>query len=311
MRIRNILSLVPATLAVLAFGSLASAEQPETKEQLVKDVYPLLTTGMIMEARLTSLPAGVLLKAGSVEITTKDLDVEVAKAPESVRPQLVKNSFFLLEQVATRSLLNSGVTTWADKNKKKFDDNSPLLLTSYFDLLTDKIATTDAEVQEFYDKNKDMVGGASFEQVKNELKRYILQQKRQEAVDAHITSIGKRTTIDVDKAWVEKQYASAMDNPVNKARMSGKPSLVDFWADGCIPCDMMTPVLGSLTKEYEGKLNVLFVHVRKEQILAARYGIQTIPVQIFFDKDGKEIFRHTGFFPKDQIVAKLIEIGVK
>ncbi|MDD3805423.1 MAG: thioredoxin domain-containing protein, partial [bacterium] len=69
--------------------------------------------------------------------------------------------------------------------------------------------------------------------------------------------------------------------------------------------------LESVKTEYAGKLNVLFVHVRKEQILAARYGIESIPVQVFFDKDGKEIFRHTGFFPREQIVSKLAEIGVK
>jgi thioredoxin 1 len=45
--------------------------------------------------------------------------------------------------------------------------------------------------------------------------------------------------------------------------------------------------------------------------LAARYGIQSIPVQIFFDKDGKEVFRHVGVFPQEEIEKKLAEMGVK
>jgi len=311
MRIRNATSLVAAALTLMAFGCFASAEQPESKSQLLKDVYPRLTTGMMMEAKLASLPAGVILQAGGVKITAKDLDAEIAKAPESVRPQLVKNAFFILENRATRDLLVTEAKAWTKEKNQKLPTETSDPLKPYFDSLTANVSASDAELNDFYGKNKDMMGGATFEQVKDELKQYVLGQKRQETLDTHVATIGKRTPIDVDKTWVEKQYASAMDNPVDKARSSGKPSLVDFGADGCQPCEMMTPVLESLTKEYEGKMNVLFVHVRNEQILAARYGIQSIPVQAFFDRDGKEVFRHVGFFPKDQIVSKLSELGVK
>jgi thioredoxin 1 len=117
--------------------------------------------------------------------------------------------------------------------------------------------------------------------------------------------------IEVSAPWVAQQAILAKDNPVDKARGSGIPSLVDFGASGCRPCDMMTPILEALKKKYEGKLNVLFVHVREEQILAARYGVESIPVQVFFDKDGKEVSRHTGFFPQSEIEKKLSEVGVK
>jgi len=96
---------------------------------------------------------------------------------------------------------------------------------------------------------------------------------------------------------------------VDKARDSGKPSLVDFGTTRCGPCDMMTPIPAELKTKYQGKLNVLFVHVREKQILGAEYGIQTIPVQVFFDKDGKEVLRHVGFFPQEEIERKLAEMG--
>jgi thioredoxin 1 len=86
--------------------------------------------------------------------------------------------------------------------------------------------------------------------------------------------------------------------------------MVDFGADGCRPCDMMSPILEELVKEYAGKANILFVHVRQEQILAARFGIQSIPVQVFFDKNGQEVFRHTGFFPKEEIENQLKNLGL-
>ena len=74
---------------------------------------------------------------------------------------------------------------------------------------------------------------------------------------------------------------------------------------------MLAPILVTLKKKYEGKANVIFISVREEQALAARYGIRLIPVQIFFDKDGKEVFRHTGFWPQEELEKKLAEMGVK
>jgi thioredoxin 1 len=72
----------------------------------------------------------------------------------------------------------------------------------------------------------------------------------------------------------------------------------------------MAPILEDLKAEYEGRLNVLFVHVREDPVLAAVYGIESIPVQVFFDKAGKEVFRHVGFFARDEIEKKLSELGV-
>lgn len=80
----------------------------------------------------------------------------------------------------------------------------------------------------------------------------------------------------------------------------------------CIPCKMMQPVMDGIEKEYAGKVKVVFYDVwtPEGEPYAQKYGIQGIPTQIFLDKEGKEFFRHTGFFPKDQIVKILEENGV-
>ena len=92
-------------------------------------------------------------------------------------------------------------------------------------------------------------------------------------MDEHIRTLGQRMSIEVSAAWTKEQSVLARDNPVDKARSSGKPSLVDFGSTGCRPCDMLAPILETLKNKYDGKVNVLFVHVGQEQILAARYGI--------------------------------------
>ncbi len=90
----------------------------------------------------------------------------------------------------------------------------------------------------------------------------------------------------------------------------GKPVLLELGSDQCVPCKMMTPVLKELSEQYPQQFTVAFHDVWKDSSVGDKYGISVIPTQIFFDKDGKELFRHEGFFAKDLILAKWKELGV-
>ncbi len=92
-------------------------------------------------------------------------------------------------------------------------------------------------------------------------------------------------------------------------KAEGLPRLVDFGSTTCLPCREMMPILGELTKEYEGKLIVEFVNVYEQGERAHAAGIKIIPCQVFYDKNGKELDRHMGFFPKADILAKWKELG--
>ncbi len=88
------------------------------------------------------------------------------------------------------------------------------------------------------------------------------------------------------------------------------PRLVDLGADKCIPCKMMAPILEELKTKYNGKLQVDFIDVWKNPGEAPKYKISIIPTQIFYDASGKELFRHEGFFAKEDILGKWKEFGV-
>ena len=88
------------------------------------------------------------------------------------------------------------------------------------------------------------------------------------------------------------------------------PKLLDLGASKCIPCKMMTPVLDNLKKEYTSRLEVEFIDVWQKPEAGKQYGITVIPTQIFYDATGKELFRHIGFFSKEDILAKWKELGV-
>ncbi len=91
----------------------------------------------------------------------------------------------------------------------------------------------------------------------------------------------------------------------------GVVTLVDIGAKSCIPCKMMDPILQKLDKQYEGKATVIFIDVRYHQEEARRFRINGIPTQIFFDKTGKEVYRHAGFMSEAAIVEQFKKMGVE
>ena len=103
----------------------------------------------------------------------------------------------------------------------------------------------------------------------------------------------------------------ATNAPATPPEKKPLPKLLDLGAGKCIPCKMMFPVLDGLKKEYAGKLEVEFIDVWKNPDAGKHYGIEVIPTQIFYDATGKELFRHIGFFAKEDILAKWKELGVE
>jgi len=106
-----------------------------------------------------------------------------------------------------------------------------------------------------------------------------------------------------------RQSNKAFQNPTAVDPSVKLPRLVDLGADKCIPCKMMTPILEELKAEYKNNLEVIFIDVWKEPQQGRKYNIELIPTQIFIDANGRELFRHEGFFAKEDIMAKWKELG--
>ena len=96
-----------------------------------------------------------------------------------------------------------------------------------------------------------------------------------------------------------------------KALSSQLPVLMEFGRGTCVPCKAMMPILDELHADYTGKLAVGFIDTSKNPDLAEKYEIKQIPTQVFFDAEGKELFRHVGFYAKDDILSKWDELGVE
>lgn len=89
----------------------------------------------------------------------------------------------------------------------------------------------------------------------------------------------------------------------------GLPVFIEIGAKSCIPCQMMQKVMDELRTNYPGRLDIVFHDLEIDDAPAGKYGISVIPTQMLLSPDGAELFRHEGFYPADEIVAKWKELG--
>jgi thioredoxin 1 len=303
--IQFILTLQALFIVFLIYPS--GAGSAPAKNITVEEAYPGLAAAMLKLAKLSDLGKGEILKTSDVLITESSLNEDLRKMEPAIQAQLAKHKFFLLEKLAMNRILLQ------EAKKAGFKDSEPEeeIIGRYLAQKAAKVTVTEEELKQFYKQNKAALGELPFEQVKDTLEGYLIDEKRQRAIGEYILGLGRQISIQVDAKWAENQNLLAKDNPVDRARTSGKPTMVEFGATGCVPCDMMQPILENLRKKYQDRLNIVFVHVGDEQILGARYGITSIPVQAFFDRSGKEVFRHTGFFAQAEVEKTLNEMGVR
>ncbi len=90
----------------------------------------------------------------------------------------------------------------------------------------------------------------------------------------------------------------------NEVLKSDMPVLIDFWAEWCGPCKILSPTVDELAKEYEGKLKVGKVNVDEQGSLSTHYGVMSIPTLKFF-KNGQIVGELVGAAPKSTIEAEI------
>jgi thioredoxin 1 len=113
--------------------------------------------------------------------------------------------------------------------------------------------------------------------------------------------------------FVVSQSSFAQSDKTDSSEKKAKVTFIEFGSVRCIPCQKMEVVLESIRKEFPEDVKVVFHDVWTEtgKPYAEKYKVESIPTQIFLDADGKEYFRHVGFFPKEDVIKILKKKGVK
>ena len=102
-------------------------------------------------------------------------------------------------------------------------------------------------------------------------------------------------------------YSAEFDNLPAR----GMVTMVDLGAKKCIPCKMMAPIMKKMEKLYKGKAVIAFIDVWENREQVQRFKIRGIPTQIFFNKEGREVYRHLGFISEKDIKSQLVKMGVE
>ena len=103
-------------------------------------------------------------------------------------------------------------------------------------------------------------------------------------------------TIDVN----DENFESVVMN-------SDKPVLVDFWAEWCGPCKMLTPTINALAEEYKDTSSVVKINVDDSPTIATKYGIRSIPSILLFN-NGDVVEQRVGAVSKDELAGMLDKI---
>lgn len=107
----------------------------------------------------------------------------------------------------------------------------------------------------------------------------------------------KVTQIENQNNKQEVKTEAIQENQSTQAKMI----FYEFGSTTCVPCRQMRPIMESIEKKYGAQISVVFIDVNKETEKAKSYGIRLIPTQVFVDNTGKEIHRHEGFYPEEEI----------
>lgn len=97
-----------------------------------------------------------------------------------------------------------------------------------------------------------------------------------------------------------KEVVITKDNFETEVKKSAVPVLLDFWADWCMPCKMVAPILEEISESFEGKLKVGKVDVDAEGDLAMEYNVISIPTLVLV-KNGDVVGQRVGAVPRAQI----------
>jgi thioredoxin 1 len=264
-----------------------------------------------------------LAKVNDGKVTVEQFNTELAKMENPLQEMYKEepNRFLdiiiiktLLVQEAKKQGLSVPAKTYKDTTKDFQSPEEALVAELMKKKFSSPPKVTREEIDTFYSIFKGQMGGKTLKEVAPMIEQILQEEKQREEVGRFVEDLRKNAKVEIDQGRLQKIAAkppeSNTPDDFKKALTDGKPFLVDFGANSCIPCRQMRPVLKEVDKEYAGKTRVLIIDVYKYQDLAREYKIQLLPTLVFFDPKGKEAFRHMGVLDKEKIVAKLKEIGM-
>ena len=300
---RTMITGIAVTVATLTQLAPAANER-----ETVESTYPEMASGALTYAKIGELPENTLLQTQNIEISSNDLDEEISRMRSGIKVEMKDFPFFALEQKAAEQILNRLAGKESDSADGE-QEAADVDINVYLNNTVPEPEVTKEEVTAYYQKNKESIG-VPLDQIRDRVRQQLKREKRQRAINELISNLGKKIDIVVSRDWIEEQAKIAKQNPIDRARSEAKPALIAFSSKGCCGPDRTHPLLDKLEGKYEDSLQVKYLDARNHQVLGARYGINSIPTFLPYDKDGSEVFRHSGSLSLDDLAEEIEETEI-
>jgi len=257
-----------------------------------------------------------LASVNGEKITVDRFVQEIEKIEEPTRGMLKEDPAKFLDMMIMKALVLQEARKQGPQPGNENKGEEALLQEFLQKKFSSPPTVSKEELAAFYEIYKDRLEGKTLEEMAPMIEGIIQQQKQQEEYARFLEGLRSNAAIEIDQERLKGLAAKPADTSTNtaedlaKALKSGRPVLVDFGSNSCIPCRQLRPVLQEIRKEQEGKLEVLVIDVNVHRDLAMQYLIQVIPTLVFFDSTGKEVLRRQGFMPKTALMDELKKVGI-
>jgi thioredoxin 1 len=259
----------------------------------------------------------VIAEVNGQRITVKDFHDELARTPEDMRvvyeqdPEEVLDHLIgvtlLLQEAKRRGLVDS--SDLRDLDKPSIKEGMRRLMEQSIKGVE---AVTDKEVQAFYRQYREEMGGKPLSEVRELLRMMILEEKRQVRINVLVEKLRAIAAITTFPEQLPKPPPSPLEastaEAFQAALQSGRPTVVDFGSNRCIPCIRLRPVMRALKDAHTERINVLFLEVSEHRDLAQQYKVRLVPTLIFFDAQGREVQRKVGFMEREEMETVLRDL---
>jgi thioredoxin 1 len=259
----------------------------------------------------------VVAEVNGQRITVKDFRDELARTPEDMRVVYEQDPEEVLDRLISVTLLLQ------EAKRRGFVDSSDLrdldkpgIKEGMRRLMEQSIKgvdqVTDKEVQAFYRQYRAEMGGKPLSEVRELLRMMILEQKRQVKINVLVEKLRATSAITTFPERLPKPPPPVLEastaDAFQAALKSGRPTVVDFASKSCPACIRLRPVVRALKDAHKDSINVLFLEVSDTRDLALSYKVRLVPTLIFFDAQGREVHRETGFMGQEAIEKVLRDL---
>ncbi|MEO0123057.1 MAG: thioredoxin domain-containing protein [candidate division WOR-3 bacterium] len=306
-------------------GVIVNAPEIQTRDTITQEKNDIYMNTLVQAKTVSNsdnplaLTDDILAIVDNIKITKQQLDSMLNAMPSQIKEYYKDDKPGFLEELITRQLLINEAKRqkvnqqddYKDLVKQNPDKKEDIMVNLLLRKIVSNVTVNENELRDFFNQYKDQLPNKDYESVKEQLRPMAIEEKQRLKIEEFINNLKAKAKIVRNDKWIKEQAALTADNPLSRALKSGRPVLADFGRGTCIPCKMMQPILEKLQKEYAGKAEILIIDVGEYASLARQYKIMMIPTQIFFDKSGKEVYRHQGFMPEQDIISQLKKLGVE